>query len=267
MAQASREIFRYTFYPVFVICSYLGHLELLTLFPGIHPFFLASPILLVGVLVALVLERVLPYRFDWNISDRDLISDFVLTNLFFPPVVLGIQFALKKLCGETGVWSVWPTPIPVLIQVVLALVISELCFYWTHRFGHEFSVLWHFHRVHHSSRRVYWMNSARFHPVDLFLNFFFYFLPLALLGAPSEVFALLFTINGATGLLEHANVDFEAGLLNRVFNTAQLHRFHHSVNVSISKKNYGKVLSIWDQVFGTFHFPQGEDVGKVGIEE
>lgn len=267
MNQALKALFRYSFYPLFIAASVWGHIQLISLLPQIHPFFLASPILVVGVVLAFFLERMLPYRSQWNVADQDMYSDFVLTNLVFPPVVLGIEFGLKYLCGENGIWAVWPLRMNMGFQVLLALVIAEFCFYWTHRLGHEFSFLWRFHRVHHASKRVYWMNSARFHPVDLFLNFFFYFLPLALLGAPAEVFALLFTINGATGLLEHANVDFEAGILNRIFNTAQLHRFHHSVKVEVSMKNYGKVLSIWDQVFGTFYFPKGESVGEVGVEE
>ena len=79
--------------------------------------------------------------------------------------------------------------------------------------------------------------------------------PMLLLGTPPEVLALIATLNAVTGYLEHANVDFK---------TAQLHRWHHTADVTFAMCNFGKVLSVWDQVFGSFYLPPAP-VGKVGI--
>ncbi len=257
------------FYPFFVFSAIAAHLALIRHFPWINPLLLSGPVVLACVGVSACFERLLPYRREWNSVDADFKSDFVLTNLVFPPLVEGIEFGLKRLCGENGVfypWHFWPSHWPLLAQLALALFLAEFGFYWVHRWGHEWGWLWRFHLTHHTSRRLYWMNSARFHPVDLLFNFGTYFLPLALLGAPMTILALLFTLNAATGLLEHANIDFEAGILNRIFNTAQLHRWHHSVSMKESMANYGKVLSCWDQVFGTYFFPRDRDVGPLGVE-
>src|SRR5262249_12922908 len=158
-----------------------------------------------------IAERIFPYREEWNRLDPDFWSDFVLTNLVFPVLIEAIEFGSHYACGENGFWHIWPGNWPLLVQLAFALVIAEFFFYWTHRFGHEWQSLWKFHRVHHTPVRVYWMNSARFHPIDLATNFILYFLPITALGAPMTVLALVFTTNAATGLLEHGNIDFDAG--------------------------------------------------------
>ncbi|MFL5812227.1 MAG: sterol desaturase family protein [Bdellovibrionia bacterium] len=261
-----RDVFRNAFYPAFVFLALIGHLTLIRAYPSLHPTLLASGVIIPGVVIVMVLEQLMPYRKSWNRMDHDFWSDLLLTNLVFPVLVEGVSFLLKHGFGD-GLFSIWPKQAPILVQLVLALVMSEFFFYWTHRLGHETEALWKCHRTHHTPRRVYWMNAARFHPFDLLLNFVLYFMPLAILGAPTEVFALVFSMNAATGLLEHANIDFDAGWLNRVFNTAQLHRWHHSVNIETSQQNYGKVLSIWDQVFRTYYLPQNKHVGHVGADK
>jgi sterol desaturase/sphingolipid hydroxylase (fatty acid hydroxylase superfamily) len=261
-----RSIFRNGFYPAFVFSALIGHLALIRAYPAMHPTLLASGVIVPAVVLVMALEQIIPYRKTWNRIDSDFWTDLLLTNLIFPVLVEGVSFLLKYGFGD-GVLSIWPVHAPIFAQLILALIIGEFFFYWAHRLGHETEVLWKFHRTHHVSRRVYWMNAARFHPVDLLLNFVLYFMPLAILGAPTEVFALVFSVNAATGLLEHANIDFDAGWLNRIFNTAQLHRWHHSVDIAISQQNYGKVLSIWDQVFRTYYLPQNKHVGHVGVDE
>jgi sterol desaturase/sphingolipid hydroxylase (fatty acid hydroxylase superfamily) len=266
MSSKMNSHIRKIFYPVFVASVVLGHLKLIESFPEIHPILLASGVIVPAVAIVMALEYVAPYRQNWNRVDSDFWLDLILTNGVFPVLVEGMSFGLKHAFGD-GHGAFWPTQVPLLVQLALALVMGEFFFYWTHRLGHERAALWKYHRLHHTAKRVYWMNAARFHPFDLGLNFFFYLLPIAILGAPESVFALVFSINAAAGLLEHANIDFDAGWLNRIFNTAQLHRWHHSVDIETSMQNYGKVLSIWDQVFGTYYRPTDSEVGAVGVSE
>jgi sterol desaturase/sphingolipid hydroxylase (fatty acid hydroxylase superfamily) len=78
--------------------------------------------------------------------------------------------------------------------------------------------------------------------------------------------ALLVTLSATTGLLEHVNIDFAAGPLNRLFNTAELHRWHHRMDIEQAMCNFGKMLSIWDGVFGTYYLPRDREIGDVGID-
>lgn len=267
-----RRIVRAVYYPLLVVAVMGAFMALKSFFPGDKLAVLTTVLGVTAVIVVHVSERLFPYREEWNVSRGEVLSDFVFTNLVLPSLSKATEIFLawffvssvgSLLREPFEAW--WPHEWPVLGQLALILLIGEFFFYWTHRWGHRFEALWHFHSIHHVVERVYWNNAGRFHPLDLSLNWLFYFAPIFLFGVSGEVLAAFLTLNAVTGLLEHANVDFEAGPLNRIFNTAQLHRWHHSVVVRESSTNFGKVLSVWDQVFGTYYLPHGREVGEVGV--
>jgi ornithine lipid hydroxylase len=92
-----------------------------------------------------------------------------------------------------------------------------------------------------------------------------YFLPLYLFAFPREVTVLFVSANIITGLLEHANIRFKAGPFNYVFNSAELHRWHHSQVFAEANQNFGKVLCVWDLVFGTWLGRDDQEMGDVGL--
>ena len=46
------------------------------------------------------------------------------------------------------------------------------------------------------------------------------------------------------------------GVLSYIFNTPELHRWHHSMDLSEGNRNYGENLAVWDLLFGTYHNPR-----------
>jgi sterol desaturase/sphingolipid hydroxylase (fatty acid hydroxylase superfamily) len=56
-------------------------------------------------------------------------------------------------------------------------------------------------------------------------------------------------------------------VLNWVFSTADLHRWHHSADFAESNTNFGSNLILWDIVFRTRYLPEGrpQRVGIVGL--
>lgn len=264
---------RCLYYPAMLIGAFALFFTFKDQFPGEKLPLLTAIISIGAIAIIHATERILPYRKEWNKPRGDRLSNFIFTNVILPvlskivEIILGFMF-LSSTSGfvHDHVHALWPREWPLLVQLPLALLITEFCFYWVHRWGHTWGRLWKFHAIHHVVERLYWNNSGRFHPVDLFLNWLIYFFPLFLLGVPSDLIALFLLTNAVTGLLEHANVDFEMGPLNYIFNTAQLHRWHHSVVPEISSQNFGKVLSVWDVVFGTWYMPPNEKVGKIGVE-
>ena len=42
------------------------------------------------------------------------------------------------------------------------------------------------------------------------------------------------------------------GWLDKVFNTPSVHRVHHASNKHYHDKNFGGILMLWDQLFGTY---------------
>lgn len=252
---------------VFAYLAYVsGGLALFAGLQTLMPALWASSLtLLIGVLVAFLLEKFFVYRAHWARDQGDSRRDFVATLLIFPVVV---QLAQITGLGLRGLFAgAWLSSFSVLTQVLVGLLLGEFFFYWFHRLSHEKKWLWFFHRHHHVVSRVYWMNAGTFHVVDLYLNFVLYLTPLLLLGGSLEALQWLLLFSALTGLLEHANIRIEAGPLNLIFNTAELHRWHHSLIQTESKSNYGKALVLWDQVFGTYFHPQAREVGLVGIKD
>lgn len=266
---ASGLAFRHLFYPAIVLLVLGAHLFFTRGLEASQHSLVTGGISLFCLALFLFLERVVPYRAGWNRNHGDLATDAVQTNLVLPVVArineTLIAAGITWLAAQ-GLWSgIFPAHAPFALQVALAIVIAEFCYYWTHRLGHTTSILWRFHAVHHGSERVYSLNAGRFHLVDAWLGTLAYLAPMLLLGVPAEIIALIATLNATTGFLEHVNIDFEAGWLNRVFNTAQLHRWHHAADLTVAHSNFGKVLSVWDQVFGTYYLPAGKHVGEVGV--
>lgn len=212
----------------------------------------------------LLQEKLDPYRRDWQKNRGDLLSDALQSAIVFP-VISEVIYKVYNLILRQPLKAFWPHQLPAPAQLLLILVIAECAHYWYHRISHRKKWLWKFHTIHHGALRIYSVNSARFHVVDIFFNMLAYLAPLSLFGVSDEVFYAFLTINGITGLLEHANIRFEAGPLNYFFNSAQLHRWHHSEVGAESQTNFGKVLCIWDLIHGTHFLPENREVGTVGV--
>ncbi len=56
-----------------------------------------------------------------------------------------------------------------------------------------------------------------------------------------------------------------AGWLNYIFVGTELHRYHHSADVS-EARNYGATLSVFDRLFGTFVYHPGLPPQALGFD-
>lgn len=132
-----------------------------------------------------------------------------------------------------------------------ALVLYDLCYYWLHRAGHEVGLLWAAHVVHHQSERYNLSTALRQTGSGALLGWLFY-LPLALLGVPVEVFAVVAVIDLIYQYWIHTELVPKLGWFDRVFASPSNHRVHHAVNDRYLDKNYGGIFILWDRLFGTF---------------
>lgn len=243
-----------------------------------------GPLIVLGAVVLsataiAVGERWTPHAEYWSRSHDDVRTDAL--HMFFsvimpPPVVDGLLAALLPLAfalvPQAKIAPIWPTELPLAVQLVLALLAAELFQYWIHRWMHERPLLWRLHAVHHSAPRLYWLNAGRFHPLDTALSYTVSSAPLWILGCPVETITLFAVFTGVHGMLQHANIELRLGWLNWVFSMSELHRWHHSRDVERANANYGANLILWDIVFGTRYLPddvahQPEDVGFEGDED
>lgn len=132
-----------------------------------------------------------------------------------------------------------------------ALLLYDFCYYWLHRAGHEVGILWAAHVVHHQSERYNLSTALRQTGSGALFGWVFY-LPLAVLGVPLEVFAVVAVIDLIYQYWIHTELVPKLGWFDRVFASPSNHRVHHAVNDRYLDRNYGGILILWDRLFGTF---------------
>lgn len=239
---------------------------------GLNPSIAVFAALVPTAAWVMIWERLLPYRAQWNRTERDVRADLVhmgIAQILIPrltkPVFAALLLAPTAwLTAQVG-GGAWPHTWPLPLQLALMLVIAELGRYWAHRWAHRYPLLWRFHAVHHSPGRLYWLNAGRFHPVEKVYLLIPEVVPFVLLGTNIETLTLYFVFNGVHGFFQHCNIRLHLGPLNYIFSMAELHRWHHSKVITQSDNNFGNNLILWDLVFGTFYLPADDAVGAVGL--
>lgn len=220
-----------------------------------------------------ILERLMPHEPAWLENDRQTLANLAHTLLnkglvqvlVVVTASVGLAGAVQPPAGSTE--GLWPGAWPMGAQVILALAMAEFGLYWAHRLAHEVPLLWRFHAVHHSVTRLWFVNTGRFHFVDTFVSIVMSQPLLYVVGAPKEVFLWVAAVTAFIGMLTHCNIEMRFGIVNYVFNTPGLHRWHHSMDAAEGNKNYGENLMVWDLVFATFFNPGRRPPVNIGIAE
>jgi sterol desaturase/sphingolipid hydroxylase (fatty acid hydroxylase superfamily) len=145
--------------------------------------------------------------------------------------------------------------LPLAVQLVIAVVISDFFGYWKHRALHT-RFLWPFHAVHHSSEEVDWLSNERMHPVEMVVTSFFFVIPLVALGLPPAAIAWTAQIRRFHSVYEHGNLNIDYGRGHYVLVSPIFHRWHHSSDAASVDTNYANIFSFFDWLFGTFKLPR-----------
>jgi ornithine lipid hydroxylase len=234
--------------------------------------------LTLGVYVAvagllILCEHWLAFNREWGSAIRGSKTDFLyviiatlMDKASFVVCVTAIAAIGRDLAGYFQI-SLWPSSRSLGFQVVAALLIADAAAYFRHRLFHKSSVLWRFHRIHHSMTELYWIRSAYTHPLEQLSIFVAIMLPIALLGAGDDVVAVIAFLFGLSGLLQHANIDSRSSVLNYVFATPEVHRVHHRADERESHSNFSAFFVLMDILFGTYCRPaRAEAPGRIGLE-
>jgi len=148
------------------------------------------------------------------------------------------------------------------LTYVLAFVGLDFAGYWSHRFEHEINILWNRHIIHHSSEEYNLACALRQNVSAIFAVFFFLLVPMAVIGVPAEVVAVVAPIHLFAQFWYHTKLIHRMGWLEYVLVTPSHHRVHHAINDQYLDKNYSQIFIIWDRLFGTFQ-PELEHVPAV----
>jgi sterol desaturase/sphingolipid hydroxylase (fatty acid hydroxylase superfamily) len=134
---------------------------------------------------------------------------------------------------------------------VLAFFLYDFFYYWAHRAGHEVNILWAAHSTHHSSEEFNMATAMRQSATTVFYVWVFY-LPMAVLGIPVEVFVPVSFASLFYQFWVHTTLVPKLGWYDRVFVSPSNHRVHHGQNGYAIDVNYGATLILWDRLFGTY---------------
>lgn len=159
--------------------------------------------------------------------------------------------------------------LPLGLQVIAVLLLTDLLAYWVHRLLHHWDLLWGMHAVHHDPQQIDWIVAARVHPAELILGKLAATLPVYALGFSPTAFGLVLPLAATYSLLLHANLKWDYGPLGYIITSPAFHRWHHSSDSAALDKNFAQVFAFYDFLFGTAYFPRGicpRCYGMVGNE-
>jgi len=208
----------------------------------------ASPVFFLLIAIEFLVARKRQkhlYRINDAISSLILGVMSQITGVFLKLLSVGVyawvftNFAALTL-DPGSVW-VWAT----------GLLLYDFLYYWQHRMGHETNLLWAAHVVHHQSESYNLSTALRQTSTGPLFGWVFY-LPMAIIGFPVQVFVVVALIDLLYQFWIHTEQINKLGWFDRVFVSPSNHRVHHAVNDMYLDKNYGGILVIWDRLFGSF---------------
>ena len=178
--------------------------------------------------------------------------------------------------GQTSGWGM------ALAYGFISVAALDFVAYVLHYCQHRFTLLWEFHKVHHSARVMHPLTNYREHPVDNIL----YALGLgastgvvaasvsAVLGyVPTEPTVLgvgLFVVafNGLGYNLRHSHIWLKwPEPFVYLFGSPAHHQVHHSYHPTHINKNFAFMFPVWDVLFGTYRMPATNADVKFGLNE
>src|SRR6266853_3966614 len=156
--------------------------------------------------------------------------------------------------------------LPLWLQGVLFLVLSDFMLYWIHRLFHG-GGFWKYHAIHHSSEELDWISAARFHPVNIFLGSVATDVVLLIAGISPNVLVFLGPFTIAHSAFVHANLNWTLGPFRYVLAGPVFHRWHHTAAERGGERNFASTFPILDVLFGTYYMPQNELPAEYGIAD
>ena len=213
------------------------------------------PLVLVATIgIAMIVERWRPLERRWGMTARGLGRrdlPYIGAGLVLERVSeIAVAAIARRTLPRGGFGPA--AQLPMGLQVVVAIVAFDLLWYAYHRAAHGHDRLWRVHGAHHAPGQLYVLVHGVFHPFDELVVRFVLALAVYRFGGFSPMATpIALTIVGVIGILSHVNADVRLWALNHVFVGPETHRYHHSADHQV---NFGTATSLWDQVFGTFHF-------------
>ncbi|MDZ4725822.1 MAG: sterol desaturase family protein [Leptospira sp.] len=138
-----------------------------------------------------------------------------------------------------------------LLSWTFSIVLADFIYYWFHRHTHTIAFLWACHVTHHSTQEMNLSVAFRGNAFQRIFEYA-YFLPMAMIGIPWEMFFLSHRILKVYQFLVHTRFVGKLGFLEEFMVTPSNHRVHHGTQIKYLDKNHGGIFIIWDRIFGSY---------------
>lgn len=166
------------------------------------------------------------------------------------------------------------------VFTLVMFVLDDAAKYVLHRLMHRWSLLWAFHKVHHTAETLTPFTVYRTHPVEGILfalrstfvqaitvaGFVFFFGERAELTTLLGANALVFLFNVAGSNLRHSHVHISYGrVLEHFLISPAQHQIHHSIAERHHDRNFGVALAVWDWLGGSLYLTEDRPVRRFGV--
>lgn len=248
------------------------------LYPSWHNYFYW----LIGISVIVWgLEIAFPWRKQQSVIRQDFWLDvlYMFFNFFLFSMVVynaisdvGV-LAFNDFLGFWGLQNLVAIQVDMLpkwSQLLILLVIRDFVQWNIHRLLHRVPWLWEFHKVHHSVEEMGFAAHLRYHWMETITYRSLEYIPLAMIGFGIDDFIIVHLFTLTIGHLNHANIYLPLGPLKYIFNSPQMHLWHHAEKLPEGFQygiNFGITLSIWDYIFGSAKIPYQDKNLKLGFPQ
>jgi sterol desaturase/sphingolipid hydroxylase (fatty acid hydroxylase superfamily) len=191
------------------------------------------------------------YRGNDTVRQMDMISSLSsgITNvtkdaLGLSVVIISYTWLVDRIAIvhiKPGVWV-----------YIVAFIALDFAGYWVHRIAHRYNIFWNNHIIHHSSEEFNLACALRQSIAEIVKIFTVFLLPVALLGVPANVIAIVAPIQLFAQFWYHTQHINKMGWLEKIIVTPSHHRVHHAINKEYIDKNFSQIFIVWDRLFGTY---------------
>jgi len=141
--------------------------------------------------------------------------------------------------------------LPGPLHWLLYWLVVDFCTYWWHRLLHTWEPLWAFHSIHHAQEEMSFISSYRLHPIEQIGQNLIMVVPLLVLGVPTFRWLPLYATMMILEAAQHSALDWTYARAYFVLVSPRFHSIHHSTEPRHHNRNFAKIFSMWDFMFGT----------------
>ncbi|MFN4915702.1 MAG: sterol desaturase family protein [Sphingomonadales bacterium] len=193
-------------------------------------------------------------------TTKDTLNNFLMTtlNILLDTVMRGAFLFMMAWSFPNRIFN-WSEH--GILYWIVAIVLTDLVYWFVHWMSHMVRFFWAVHTVHHSSEKyniTVGFRSSVFEPLYRFM----FFVPLGFLGFEAADIVLAFAIQQLYGSIIHTELVRRIPVWDWLFVSPSHHAVHHASNPRYLDKNMGMILIVWDKLFGTFE-PEDEKYDKI----